>query len=225
MAVNKSYRQTDTDPNVQGYAVTDMNMGPDEHYVPEDGNHDYVLHPGLGWATKLARMISGTPDPQREDDFPTPTMGPYDGRDKENFYGPNDAETARRESITHTMGVGWDIQKDSYTQGPDPRWNPPREERLTSDMSPANYRFDRPWDQLSKGNGARQFNGMHFSMADHRRDYDIGGMDAQQTTRNTYRSSPAPWDADMYDEAEPQTLAQGVVNYVPAPSSSSAYRL
>lgn len=224
MVTSMPYKSPDQVPGAYGQTV-EYSMGPDEHYVPENGNHDYVTYPGLGWATKLARRISGTPDPQREMEMPTPTAGPYDGRNPGTYYFPKDAETAKRESVTNTMGVGWVEEKSQYVMGPDPRWNPPAESRLTSDMSPANYRFTRPFDQLEKGNGARQFNGMHFSLADHRRDYDVGGMTAAQNYRNTYRASPAPWDADMYDEAEPQNLQDAVVNYVPAPSASTAYRL
>lgn len=222
MVSSMPYTSPDQQPGTYGNAI-EYTMGPDEHYVPEDGNTEYVYP--LGWATKLAMRIAGTPDPQREMEMRTLTVRPNDNENPDRFYGPIDAETKQRESVTETMGVGWVEQKSQYVMGPDPRWNPPMESRLTSDMSPANYRFTRPFDQKEKGNGARRFNGMHFSFADHRRDYDIGGMAAAQNYRNTYRSSPAPWDADMYDEAEPQTLENAVVNYVPAPSASSAYRL
>lgn len=222
MGASMPYKSPDQQAGAYGNAV-EYSMGPDEHYVPEEGNTEYVYP--LGWATKLVRAIGGTPDPQREMDQRTYTVRPDDDEPPERFYGPLDAETKKRESVTNTQAVGWTEQKSEYIQGPDPRWNPPAETRLTSDMSPANYAFSRPFDQLEKGNGARQFNGMHFSLADHRRDYDIGGMAAAQTYRNTYRASPAPWDADMYDEAEPQQVENAVVNYVPAPSASSAYRL
>lgn len=222
MVTSMPYTSPDQQPNTYGQTV-EYSMGPDESYVPESGNHEYVFP--LGWATKLARLIAGTPDPQREMEIPTRTVRPNADENPSHFYGPIDAETARRESVTSTTATGWSEQKSQYIMGPDPRWNPPSEARLTSDLSPSSYRFDRPWDQLSKGNGARQFNGMHFSLADHRRDYDIGGMTAAQNYRNTYRASPAPWDADMYDEPESQTVQDAVVSYVPAPSASSAYRL
>lgn len=222
MVTSMPYAAPNQQPNTYGQTVQ-YSMGPSQEYVPEDGNHEYVYP--LGWATKLARLISGTPDPQREMDMPVRTVRPDGGETPGHFYGPLDAETARRESATTTQAVGWVEEKSQYVMGPDPRWNPPVENRLTSDMSPASYTFTRPFDQLSKGNGARQFNGMHFSLADHRREYDIGGMGTAQNYRNTYRAAPAPWDADMYDQAEPQTLTPGVVNYVPAPSAGSAYRL
>lgn len=222
MTVPMPYTQPDQQPNTYGTAV-ESSMGPSQNYVPESGNSEYVYP--LGWATKLARRISGTPDPQREGDMPSPTVRPPNGGNPDAYYGPITAETSRRESVTETQAVGWNELKSQYIMGPDPRWNPPAESRLTSDMSPASYSFSRPFDQFEKGNGAREFNGVHFSLADHRRSYDVGGMAAAQNYRNTYRSSPAPWDADMYDEPAPQDLQSGVVNYVPAPSASSAYRL
>lgn len=182
---------------------------PNPDYVPESGNHEYVFP--LGWATKLATKIGGTPDPQRERSERTLTVRPDGDEPPGRFYGRLDAETARRESVTHTDGTGWQVQKSEYIQGPDPRWNPPMETRLTSGMSPASYSFQRPYNQYSKGNGARQFNGMHFSMADHRRNYPIAGMESAKSYRNTYRASPAPWDADMYDQPEPQQIESNVV--------------
>jgi hypothetical protein len=190
---------------------------PNPAYVPESGNHEYVFP--FGWATKLATKIGGTPDAQRERGERTYTVRPDGDEPPTRFYGPLDAETKRRESITGTDAVGWQEQTGEYLPGPDPRWNPPSDkDRLTSGMSPASYSFHRPFDQLSKGNGARTFNGMHFSMADHRRNYPIGEMDSAKSYRNTYRASPIPWDADTYDAPEAQTIESSVtpaVTYSP----------
>lgn len=196
---------------------------PNPAYVPENGNHEYV-NP-LGWATKLAARLGGTPDPQRERGVRTRTVRPDGNAPPEAFYGPIDAETRRRESVTHTDAVGWAESRSDYQPGPDPRWTPANDRtRLTSDMSPSSYTFERPFDQYSKGNGAREFNGMHFSMADHRRNYPIAGMESARTYRNTYRSSPTPWDADMYDQPENQQIQTSVtpsLTYSPSPN----YRL
>lgn len=196
---------------------------PSQAYVPESGNTEYIYP--LGWSVNLRREIGNTPDPQRELMERTYTVRPDGNETPQAFYGPIDANTRARESVTDTQAVGWSELKSQYVMGPDPRWNPPMESRVTSSMSPASYSFQRPFDQLAKGNGAREFNGQHFSMADHRRNYPIAGMGAAQSGRNTYRASPAPWDANMYDAVPAQDLTNGVVQTIQAPSSTKSYRL
>ena len=77
----------------------------------------------------------------------------------------------------------------------DPRWNPPAESRPTQQMSPHTYIFERPFDARH----ARTFTGEHFSMADHRRTYDIFGMAPVTKRTNTFRIEPGPSDADIMD--------------------------
>jgi len=36
-------------------------------------------------------------------------------------------------------------------------------------------------------------------MADHRRNYEIGGMQPATSRRNTFRIEPTPWDTDIVD--------------------------
>ena len=101
---------------------------------------------------------------------------------------------------------------------------------MTEKLSPRRYSFTRPFDQGTKGNGARQLNGQHFSMADHRRDYPILGMRPWNQHRNTYRVDPAPWDAEMYD-VPPESTMGAVTNGriqavdVPGDSGNRSYRL
>src|SRR3546814_10876093 len=72
-------------------------------------------------------------------------------------------------------------------------------------MSPRSYTFTRPFDSLNRNyanvsiGSARQLNGQHFSMADHRREYPILGIKPNHLRRNTYRLDPSPWDADLID--------------------------
>lgn len=216
------YTAAQQNPGAYGNAIEYSN-GPSQSYVPEVGNTEYIFP--LGWATRLKRSISGTPDAQREEFQRTLTVRPDGNEAPQSFYGPIDAETRRRESVTETNAVGWHEVQSQYVMGPDPRWNPPMQTRMTASMSPASYTFQRPFDQLEKGNGARQLNGQHFSMADHRRNFPIAGMAPAQTYRNTYRASPAPWDANMYDATPGQDLTNGVVQSVEAPSSTRNYRL
>lgn len=202
---------------------------PDSAYAAPDIHRDAPYNDEFGWGPRTRISVENTPDAMREfaapvRDFRVNAEHQYD------FYRQRDADEKQRESVTDQDGNGWDEKKDRYKIGPDPRWNPPAETRVTEKLSPRSYSFTRPFDQGTKGNGARQLNGQHFSMADHRRDYPILGMRPWNQHRNTYRVDPAPWDAEMYD-VPPESTMGAVTNGriqavdVPGDSGNRSYRL
>jgi len=202
---------------------------PDSAYAAPDIHKDAPYNDEFGWSVHMRLGVENTPDAMRELDFPVRDMRPPGNTSPQPYYRTLDADEKQRESVTDTDGNGWEEQKGSYKIGPNPREIPPPETRLTERMSPASYSFTRPFDQLSKGNGARSLTGIHFSMADHRRDYEILGMRPWSAHRNTFRVDPAPWDADMYDVPPVDTqgtYVNGRVQAVDIPSSgNNSYRL
>ncbi len=199
---------------------------PDSAYAAPSINEDAPYTDTFGWGPKTSISVENTPDAMRNFRAPVRDVHPADPHA---FYRSKDADEKARESVTDQDADGWTIQKRRYQAGPDPRWNPPVETRLTESMGQRRYSFTRPFDQLQKGTGKRQLNGMHFSMADHRRDYDILGMKPWSQHRNTYRVDPAPWDADMYDvppESTTSVYLHSRVQAVDVPDSANrAYRL
>jgi hypothetical protein len=99
----------------------------------------------------------------------------------------------------------------------------PDEPRWTNRLSPHNFLFTRPFGQDTE----RWFTGEHFSMADHRRRYEIMGMAPPQYRRNTYRADPVPWDTDRTDMPTPSGSATPgrIVAYDLAPVANSSWRL
>lgn len=172
----------------------------------------------FGWGPVLRVSTTETPSAQRlgdipiYQDYPSPTQTP------EQWYGRRDADKAERSRV-ETVEGRWNELKGlapgDQRWAPNPRLNYPAEPRTTQQMSPGTYSFTRPFDQLNKQYGddivgsARHFNGLHFSMADHKRNYDItqnAGGAPVRTARNTYRIEPTPWDTDVVDM--PATPAQ-----------------
>ncbi len=94
------------------------------------------------------------------------------------------------------------------------------EPRPTNRMSPSTYVFTRPFDQRF----ARQLNGQHFSMADHRREYPIMGQEPTRRRRTTWRAEPTPWDANLTDMPSPvvRTPMPGQVTAVEVPASRNS---
>lgn len=196
--------------------------------APGPGN-DSAYIDSFGWSPSPRISVNGTPDAMRLQNFPVRTVRPEGDDAPDTYYGPIDADDKKRHAVENQDADGWQTDRDRYRIGPDPRWNPPVETRVTSGMSPRSYAFWRPWDQGTKGNGARQFNGTHFSMADHRREYDILGIRPWSAHRNTYRVDPTPWDADQYDIPDSETVGtayQGRVQAVELPNPDNrSYRL
>jgi hypothetical protein len=143
-----------------------------------------------------------------------------------------------RYSVEDQDADGWNeskgIQSGDLRWADNPRRHPPAETRLTEVMAPRTYSFTRFFDQLNRTylggpllGSARSLNGQHFSMADHRRQYDIMGMAPARSRRNTYRLEPQPWDTDVVD-LPPNNGTQppdARVRTVEIPANSRSYRL
>jgi hypothetical protein len=211
--------------------IADESMGgPNFRYaVPTEGGDGPGYHdsPVTAYATRLDRFPGTTPDPMRTQTFPVRDMRPLPQYPPEHFYtGTHGRGTERlaRHGVEFLDADG--IEKNpSHGNGraADPRWVPPPEPRLTNRLSPHNYVFTRPFDQDIE----RNFNGIHFSMADHRRKYPVLGMQPPPFRRNTYRADPAPWDTDRTDMPNPGAYVRPgpIVSYDIPPSGSNSWRL
>ncbi len=192
--------------------------------VPSPGSDnagDWHDSPVNAWAPKLSNSLEGTPDPMRIGVRPTRDYRPNPADPPENFWlgvhGPG-REKIGRHGVEFQDADGMYVDAPRLKPlAPNPRSTPAAEPRLTSRMSPHNYTFTRPFDQ----HAAREFNGLHFSMADHRRTYPILGMEPVRRRRNTFRAEPAPWDSDVVDmpndvNTNPYAGAQVTAFEVPA---------
>lgn len=117
-------------------------------------------------------------------------------RDILGWWKKNNADRTKREAVTSTDADGWTIRKGGSGRGAAPRPGNPGESRPTQQMGPSSYSFSRPFDATME----RRFTGDHFSMADHRRTYEIFGMAPVSHARNTYRIEPGPTDRDITDK-------------------------
>ncbi len=188
---------------------------PNPRYAAPSRGAPYLNTVNGGWSPVLRTSPENIPDASRLQQIPLYEFYP-DGKTPKRFYESRDRDDKARHSVETQDADGWEEQKNQLHRALPPLFTPPPEPRPMTRMSPSNYRFLRPFDQLSKGNGARQFNGMHFSMADHRRTYEIGGMIPQsiRDRRNTFRLDPAPWDTNIVDmppaTGYPSARIQGV---------------
>lgn len=189
----------------------------------------------FGWSPELRMSTVQTPSAQRLGAIPRFQDYPDPQKPPEVWYDRLDSDEKQREAVTTTKAVGWSELKGvavgDLRWADNPRRKPPAEPRVTDTMSPANYSFTRPFDQLNRSYGgvasgsARHLNGSHFSMADHRRSYEAVGTMPVRTGRNTYRLEPTPWDTDVVDlpsNSGPDTPSARIRS-VEVPSASAAY--
>lgn len=211
--------------------VADQSMGgPNFAYaVPTSGGDGPGYHdsPVTAYSTRLDHQPGTTPDPMRGQTFPVRDYRPLPQYAPQYFWsgpvGPG-TEKISRHGVEFQDADG--IEKNASHVGaaaPDPRWVPPAEPRVTNRLSPHNYVFTRPFDQDKE----RVFNGIHFSMADHRRKYPVLGMNPPPFRRNTYRADPAPWDTARTDMPNPGGYVRPgpIVAYDIPPSGSQSWRL
>ena len=170
-------------------------------------NEDSPFIDEFGWSPDPRRVPGNTPDPARTGDIPNRDVRPDARRSPLNFWRKKDADKAKRHTVESVDADGWEETKEfpgydrpsSKRFADNPRLVPSPEPRITSRLAPSSYSFTRPFLTDTAKVGERQFNGMHFSMADHRREYEVMGMAPARNLRNTYRMEPEPWDNDIVD--------------------------
>lgn len=128
---------------------------------------------------------------KQRQDYPTASAPPQDF-----YYGPHGvaSDEMARTRVETEIASPWLTPPPTVSRfAPDPKTVVQPEYRPTQRMSPASWSFTRPYDQRM----ARRLNGVHFSMADHRRNYPIYGMAPRNAWRNIDRVDPAPWDSNL----------------------------
>lgn len=217
--------------NVSALDTPDYGQGPTEEFTtPEPG---YAVNNPLGWSPELEISADGTPDSERLGK--RPILG-FRGAPQflNRFYRRMDSDRAQRNSVQQIDADGYE-EKKGLTAGqgrfaPNPNSVPWPETRPTQSLAPRSYLFWRPFGPGAGGipkASARTFNGEHFSMADHRRTYEIYGMQPRHSWRNTYRLTPEPWDEDIIDMPTDEDASVNAIYVQPVATEqrSRSYRL
>jgi hypothetical protein len=223
------YRADPMGPVVATADRYSMGAGSQDYAVPTYGTDGpgYDDSPAGAYATRLDAQPGATPDPSRNQQIARRDYRPepeyYPGYFWSGVTGPG-TERMLRHDVEFLDADGIQARQPGAGQSaPDPRWVPPPEPRPTNRLSPSSYVFTRPFDQAYE----RSFNGNHFSMADHRRQYPILGMAPSPYRRNTFRTDPVPWDSfrtDMPNE-QPSATPGRIVAYDLPPMNDQSYRL
>ncbi len=187
-------------PETWASEVDYTGMGPTDEFAEPSSTSDAPYNDTFGWARGLSALDTARPMPP-QDGFHG------DGDRWQPYWRLRDADDANRHSVETVEGLpNHDLKsesKNSYQRWAlPPNSTPPPVNRPTNLNSPGSYEFTRPFDQ----DWARQNNGVHFSMADHRRLTEIYGMRPTATARNTYRAEVPPWDQNIVDMPPPATV-------------------
>lgn len=216
--------------------AADYNPAPDPpgHVNPDFSVADVTADNGgwikfFGWA---ASFIPGRlPDGMRQGT--EKVLSQPQLPDERNSYARMDADEKKRESVVHISATLRPMP--SAISGKHVKLNPyyndgngwPEPDRMTMRKSPASWEMERPFDQDANGSkvGTRRLNGDHFSMADHRRNYEIMGMEPVHRSRNTYRLDPTPWDEELVDGPTNSPGYSEPINYETSSTGTRSYRL
>lgn len=165
--------------------------------VPETTDPEYTT----AFSPRL--KAGGSPDGSAlPDDIRIGTREPPVG---ENYNEPGwqakrNSDRLRRHSLDRSTGM-WRVRQERIPKPTMPIWDQDRPPtRPTAQCSPTGYTFQRPWHiprnaAEALGPGAV----LHFSLADHRRLYQINTQKPQgRVGVNTYRASPRPWDENLF---------------------------
>lgn len=200
----------------------------------------YEVHQDDGAGTAEDMSFSSVDYPSAQRVMTMPPMGHHNDKGDKKFYdggGITGVPSTNRSTIGGEELRATNFKEDFGVLAGDRRWvdsprrNPPATTRPTQTSSPSNYRFMRPFDQFNRpfedmvAGTARHLNGEHFSMADHRRDYEILGMAPARTTRNTYRLEPTPWDENLVDQPPAYSQTDMRIETVDVPTANKSYRL
>lgn len=195
-----------------------------EYAAPSlDEENGYIDSPILAWSPTLKEQPGYTPDPLRTGRTPGHDRRPYPTQPPENFWNVLDADDKSRHSVETQDADGFEEKRGILRRfAPNPRSIPSEDLRPTSRLSPHSYVFTRPMF-----GGPLHLTGIHFSMADHRRDYPVLGMEPVRTWRNTYRINPAPFDTDMVDlpPEDIPDVSNMRIRSVEVPAAANPWRL
>lgn len=218
------------------YVNDDGSMNPPVYSMPTGGSYAAPsLESGdaytdeFGWAPGSIGRASTVeyPSAQRLGSVPRYDMRPDPAKPSDDAFRRQDADDKQRHAVEDVNGQFSSpsgVVAGERRWAPNPRSVPVEESRITSRLAPRTYSFTRPFDQ----HAARQFNGTHFSMADHRREYEVVGTAPVRTARNTYRMEPTPWDTDIIDlppDVDYDSTPNGRVRSVEVPQSNRSWRL
>lgn len=177
--------------------------------IPETTDPTYVL----GGSPELA--ATGSPDGTKlPDDIRIGTREPPPNDPNRTDVNSNRySDFHRRHSVEQTT-VGWNVQQYKVPAGQNPLWTQERmPTRPTATASPTGYMFRRPEHHPRNIKDAVGEEAVaHFSMADHRRKWEIYGQKPQGGIgANTYRASTRPWDETLFVPPKPSDSAESFV--------------
>lgn len=191
--------------------------------APPEGNAPYGS-PGNPFASKLAYEHDSTPDPRRTQREPNEDNTRVNPTTPKSWWRRILGDSYRRHSVESQTGIITQSTRAPHKVAPRPL-GIDTVTRPLAETSPNTYSFTRPMT----GEIPSRLNGIHFSMADHKRaryNGDIYGMNVPHRPRATYRLDPPAQGEDVIDKAAYIVMADDTqLSVTNIPSGNRSYRL
>ena len=185
--------------------------------VPESTDPEYTL----GYSPELVASGSATgaalPDDIRIGHREPPPNKSTDPK----WNAVQSSDYLRRHAVEVHREGRWETQQRKIPAPRMPLWEQERPPtRPTATQTPVGGLMTRPW-HIPRNRAEIEGDGavLHFSMADHKRNYPIMQMEPQgRLGMNTYRADPRPWDESLYYPPRATNAPNGI-------AGNMAYRL
>jgi hypothetical protein len=129
------------------------------------------------------------------------TREPVENRSTDHeFNARQTSEFHKRHSVETYVPGNWRNKQRRVPTPRNPYWtHDPTPRRPTATQTPTGGVFTRPWHVPRNLADIVPGAVLHFSLADHRRNFDVMTMTPRgRVGMNTYRAQPRPWDENLY---------------------------
>lgn len=173
-----------------------------------------------GYGEGFSPALGDSSEGNQPDDIRTGKREPiFGGPHQQDIHLVRGMDNINRRADEVQISTGWNVQQRKPEIGVIPdQVQDIGPSRPTASRGQNTYLFMRPWERPES-------TGEHFSMADHRRKYEIYGMAPRGDVGvNTYRLDPKPWDQNLHYNPVPIEPETGT-NSMGSIAGNRSYRL
>lgn len=167
----------------------------DAHRTTAPTRDEYPSHPTYGANPYAAVVGKDLPTIPNQDAILTHWYRPPENQNPDAWWEDNNESEFELDKQQLFQTRGWASEQARQQATDNPWLGGAPLPRVTSSMSPSNYRHLRPYDQRME----RKLTGNHASMASMKRSYQVNGMTPARSLRNTFRLEPTPRDIENVD--------------------------
>lgn len=215
-------RKVDPQMDTTAQNIVPINLN-EAHSFAAPATDEYPAQFAFGTPSYADRLNIELPTIKNQDEILVHYFQPPAAKNPQQWYNDRNKDKIYRGTQEHffTDNVSEVVSPDQMEDNP--WWHGvPVPTRPTAHMSPSNYRFIRPYDQRWERTNVLAQSGSQARVA---YPYPVGGMQPQNTLRNTFRLEPPARDIENMDLNNSKVAAVVPAVYVSPQQTSSRWGL